>query len=69
VTPDMVRAWHSETLTQDVPVIVVTGAINASDAGQAVDTMLGQLPERAEPEPQNAIASQFRSADHIVAPA
>jgi len=57
VTPDMVRAWHSETLTQDVPVIVVTGAINASDAGQAVDTMLGQLPERAEPEPQNAIAN------------
>ena len=44
VTPEMVRAWHREILTQDVPVIVVTGAINATDAGQAVDTLLEQLP-------------------------
>ena len=44
VTPEMVSAWHVATLTQDVPVIVVTGAINAQDAGEAVDTLLGQLP-------------------------
>jgi len=45
VTRDMVFEWHRQTLTQDTAAIVVTGAINAADAGRVVDTLLGQLPQ------------------------
>ncbi|MEY8880914.1 M16 family metallopeptidase [Donghicola sp. XS_ASV15] len=45
VTPADLKAWHATTIVGNNLTIVVTGALSAQDAGEAVDSLLAGLPD------------------------
>lgn len=54
VQPDDLRRWHEESFAAQPAALVVTGAVNAEDAGVIIDTLL--------PPPSATVAEQFDAA-------
>ena len=48
-----IRRWHTETIVKNGATIVVSGAIDAQDAGKAIDQLFSNLPDKAVPTVPN----------------
>ncbi len=55
------RAWHAKTIVGNNLTIVVTGAVSAQEAGEAVDALLAGLSDGPEVQPP-ALKSDFTPA-------